>query len=284
MVIKADQREKLTQVKAPKPAQDPDEAIAALQAKRGESAVGKKTNFLVYAFSGAGKTSLIATAPRPIFIDSWDPTGLDSIRQGLDEGWIIADCQWEEPMENPAKEWMRYETTLRERLRSGFFDRFATYALDSMTLLNTSLLAWGQETAPTSDNRSAYLPAQTRLLGLLRRVVSIPCDVIVTALPYERTDEVTQRTIDIGPSLIGRVQTPCALFSELYYLEVKKALQPDPAKGIKAGDPVRSLITNNDGLIRSKSRLNNMGQIPLRVPPDIRAIKKMAGLPFEDKT
>ena len=283
MITKAASKAAATAARPPQPVQAPAAIIAGLRSERLKSPAGKKTNFLIYGPSGAGKTTTMATAVRPIFVDSWDPAGLDSVRQGIDEGWIVPDHQWEEPLDDITKEWMRYEQVLRERIRSGLFDLFGTYALDSMTLLGASLLAWGQATAPTSDNRSAYLPAQTQLLSLIRRIVSIPCDVIITALPYERIEEATQRTTDIGPTFIGRVQTPSALISESYYLEVKKCLTADPAKGLKLGDPVRSLVTNNDGLIRAKSRLNNQGQIPLRVAPDIKAIKKMAGLPYEDK-
>lgn len=272
-----------TQVKPPLPKQNPAEIISGLRAKREESPAGKKTSFLVYGPSGAGKTTLLATAVRPVFIDSFDPSGLDSIRQGIGEGWIIADHQWEQPPDNIANEWSKYERTLRERLRSGLFEEIGTYCLDGMPLLNTSLLAWGETVAPTSAERSAYLPAQVQLLSLLRRIVTLPCDVIVTTLPYERVDQDTGRTISITPAFVGKVQTPTALFSEIYYLEVAKCRAENPVKGLKVGDPIRSLVTNNELLIKAKSRLSNQGQIPLRAPCDIKAIKKMAGLPYEDK-
>jgi len=256
--------------------------------RRAGSSSSKKTNIILYGDSGYGKTMTAATGIRPVLVDSWDPTGALSIRHWEEEGWVRVDDSWETPSLNRAVDWIRYDRTLRERMRSRIFDSIGTYVLDSITTLSVALLEWGymeagkESSSGVPDGRAAYGIAQKELQNLLTRICSLPCDVVVTAHP----DKVIVTDLgvkELTPQFIGRVKSPMALFSEIYYVEVKRTLKDDPKRGRKIGDPVRSLLINPDGIVRAKSRLNNRGQIPIRVEPNLRALRKLAGLPTEDK-
>ena len=93
----------------------------------------KRFSALITGESGSGKTYLLRTARKPVFIDSFDPGGSKGLRKWISRGEIVVDTRWErdDPLHPTAFD--RWEREFNQRYRNGFFDNFGTYCLDSAT-------------------------------------------------------------------------------------------------------------------------------------------------------
>ncbi|KKM61350.1 hypothetical protein LCGC14_1532560 [marine sediment metagenome] len=202
----------------------PEEVFAELKREQQKRRELGQVSWLVVGESGSGKTTLLKTAVRPIFIDSFDPGGTNSIRHELEGDDILVDTQWESPGEDLHAAWEHFRRTFRHRVRSGVFDKIGTYCWDSLSSGAGVLFGWGTKEAekePKYDSRTFYGKAQVQLMIHLREVLSLPCDVIVIAHPDnpDKDSSTTRGISGIAPIFIGRQKQPMMLFSEIYYLE-----------------------------------------------------------------
>ena len=53
------------------------------------------SNFLIYGDFGTGKTQILSTCPKPVFIDSFDPGGTKTaaLQPLIDKGDVIVDTR-----------------------------------------------------------------------------------------------------------------------------------------------------------------------------------------------
>src|SRR3972149_1251572 len=79
----------------------------------------EKFNALVYGQKGSGKTG---------------------IREAIAAGDIIADTTWENEDPLNPKAWDGWNKAFRERVAGGFFKHFATYGVDSFTLMSVAAM------------------------------------------------------------------------------------------------------------------------------------------------
>jgi len=263
---------------APKPQVVPPSAGELIQQAQDRSRSGGTFNFQAIIFGPfkAGKTRLLGTCKKPVWVDSFDPGGSQVLRDYVDRGEVIVDDRWAGgDFKKDGRFYEEYKRELETRIKSGLFKEIGTFSIDSVTTLSDSMFPWGEQQvlkqgkttkAGMADPRSIYGECQTELFRLFRHVLAQPCDVVITAHPDNKEKEAR---VPISPQLIGRVKAPLALFNEIYYLEVV------PQKGV---DPIRSLLIDNDGEYECGSRLNNRRQLDKRQPPDITALKKLAGL------
>lgn len=256
--------------------------IAKLRETYSKKNYGSEFKLLGYGNKGSGKTTLIATGRRPIFIDSFDKGGTLSIKEAIDAGWIIADVRWEEddPLQPTAyTEWNR---VFQERRRAKFFDQFGTYAMDSFTMfsqvaLNQVLKKAGRaggipQTGKGVDND--YIVQMLYIETAMAQILSLPCDVILTCHPDIEKDEESGRIISVGPLITGKAKQRIPLaFSEMYYLKT------DP----KTDGIIYSMLTRLTNVYKASTRLGRGGRFDMYEKPDIKALLKKAGLPFEDK-
>ena len=241
-----------------------------------------KVNMLVYGDKGSGKTTLVTTAPRPILFDSFDDGGTLSIIDEIREGWILADTRWEKDDPVRADTWQKWLKEMDRRIQSGLFNAMATYALDSLTVLqqismNFVLRMKGRadgipQVGKQGDND--YVTSQTGIERIITKILDLPCNVIITAHPDLSQEEGTKKLF-IGPAVTGALKTRLPiLFSEFYYAKSEVG---------KEGKQIYSLLTRPDSIFRATTRLGRKGRFEMWEQPNIKALMKKAGLPAEDK-
>jgi hypothetical protein len=242
---------------------------------------GKKFNAIIYGEKGSGKSTIFKTCRKPVFVDCFDPGGATVLRDEIEKGTIVVDTKWE--VEDPTKPtvFKEWDEVWHTRKKSGFFDYFATYGLDSITTwsqcaMNEVLRKRGRaggvpQTGAGNDND--YVLQMLYLENALAGMFSLPCDLILTAHPDADKDETTGK-IFVGPLITGKakIRVPL-LFDEMYY-----------AKAEATKDSVRySLQTRLTSTFKASSRLSDKGQLEMYEDPNIKGILKKCGLPYEDK-
>ena len=238
-----------------------------------------KINALILGESGAGKTFLMRTCPKPVLIDSFDPGGTKGLRPYIEKGDIIADVRWEQ--EDPLKPsvYAKWKRVFQDRRAGGFFDYIGTYVIDSSTswgeaIMNGILMKAGiagQAPRFTHD----YVPQKVEMINILTECLSLPCHFILLG-HHEIKDDVNEngkavmrfRFLTTGKAMI----TIPLKFDEIYTLTSKQT-----SAGI-----TRSLITVNDGVHQARSRMAGNGLLAPLEEPDITKLLKKAGLSYED--
>ena len=240
-----------------------------------KASMNRTYNVLVYGDTGTGKTKLISTCRRPILVHSFDPGGTLTIRREIEEGWIVADTRWEAEDSKQSPKWDAWEAEYFRLKREGAFNMFATFAIDSLTTLgqlamNKVLKAVGRPGGVPFQQD--YLPQMTMLENVIRDVLSLPCDVIVTAHPDSEKDEATGRLF-IGPMVTGKLKVRLPLlFTEIY-----ATISKQTSYGTEY-----SLLTRSTGLHKARTRVGT-SIFDMYEKPDIKYLLKKAGLNSEDK-
>jgi len=259
----------------------------------------KRFSALICGGIGSGKTYLARTARKPIHIDSFDPGGTKSVEDLIitdknPNGCIMADTRWEkEDPYNPSvfKEWMR---TTDIRIEQGYFDMFGTYMLDSLSTFGDAVMNYQLADPYTlskkpAENRAGqlpqfrvdYQPQKINIINRIKKLMSLPCDFILTA-HLKEIEEVTGMTKEGEPikRLIYRmlvtgqaVITVPLQFDELYVI-----LGKETSSGVE-----REMLVEAQGKYIARSRLRKNMKLENREKPDIKALLKKIGLNWEDK-
>jgi len=175
----------------------------------------------------------------------------------------------------------KFDTTYRMRKAAGFFNYFATYSPDSITMLSAAAMNYTLKKArridmvPVSGKKGEgndYVSMQAKLLPLIRDMLNLPCHVILCAHPDLNTDEFDRQFI--GPMVVGKMRTELPIMlDEIYYYAVQRT-----ANGVE-----RKYLTQPDGRYRCGSRLASNGKIKVWEDVNIREIIKKGGYEWEDK-
>lgn len=83
-----------------------------------------------------------------------------------------------------------------ERTEAGWFDQFDWLLFDSCTTFGKALLEriiYFQEMVDRDDGRTDYQKAGTYMSNVIRRLASLPCNILVTAHYESRQDEINRR-------------------------------------------------------------------------------------------
>jgi hypothetical protein len=249
------------------------EAIRAMYSSQAQQ---KSFNALVYGDFGTGKTNLIRTCRLPVHIDSFDPGGTKTVRDEVKGGSILADTRYEveDPMKPTAFE--LWDKEYSRRKRDGYFNAIGTYVIDSATTwasaaMNVILKKAGRLGGPPFQQD--YLPAMSMIENAIKDMVTLPCDVILTAHLDVDKDEASGRMF-VGPMFVGKLkQRIPLLFDELYCAQVKNT----------AAGPVYTLLTRSDGIFKARTRLGKGGIFETNEKPDVKALLKKAGYDTADK-
>lgn len=249
---------------------------------------------LVIAEKGQGKTSLLRTARLPVHIDSFDPGGTIVLSDMIRKGDIIADTiyEQEDPL-NPFAfgEWRR---TMEHRIRTKYFESISTYCLDSCTTWSDCIMYHVQDQAEKSDKTGNtrllgiaprrnhdYVPQKALIQTWLRKLLSLPCDVIVTGHLYgqyerRRLEDGTTEDRLTGYRFMSTGKATVVIpleFSEMWVMVTKQA----------GGTSKYEIITGRDGYYLGSTRLGNRGKFALHEEADIKVLLKKAGWPTADK-
>jgi hypothetical protein len=260
---------------------DIKKSIADIQAMYATANSSQYGRFLIFGDVGVGKTKLLETCPLPIHVDSFDPGGTISIRRMIDAQQIIADTRFENDDPSNPQALATYDKALDERVPEGYFNYFGTYCLDSITMFSMAAMNYVVKKKGRKDGipvmvkggDNDYVFMQGYMKPLLRKLMDLPCHVIMIAHPALDEDDVDKKKF-IGPKISGQLQSQLMLMmTEIYCMKMsmtKNGLQ-------------RELLTQPDGLYRCRSRLASIGKIEVEEKPNIRSILQRAGLSYEDK-
>ena len=205
---------------------------------------------LVYGQSGAGKTTLIKTLPKPIVLSA--EGGLLSL-QDADLPFIeISDME-----------------TLREAYtwltQSDEAKGFESVALDSISEIAEVVL--NAEKKATKDPRQAYGAMQEQMTDIIRSFRDLPGRHVYMSAKLEKTQDEMGRVL-YAPSMPGN-KTGQALpyfFDEVLALRVEK-----DGEGVTQ----RALMCDSDGLWLAKDRSGKLG--PWEAPDLGEIIAKIGG-------
>lgn len=245
----------------------------------------KRFSALITGQTGSGKSYLLRTARFPIHIDSFDPGGTKCLRKWIDKGDIVADTSWESEDPYSPKVFAKWMKTVDIRLRTGYFEMFGTYSLDSATtwgdaIMNHQLKAKGDAGGVPRFTRD-YHPQKMWMINYIKKLMSLPCDFFLFG-HLDRIEDIIGHDSKGVPRkrhkyrflVTGKAQiTLPLLFDELYVLKGK-----DSPQGVK-----RVLLTDAQGEYQARSRLRADGKLEAEEEPDIRKILKKIGFSYEDK-
>jgi len=237
--------------------------------------VDTRNRTFIYGVSGSGKTYSLRTARRPIHVDSFDPDGLISVDDCIEQGWLYGDTRFED--ENPRKPtaWKLYDREIHRRYREGYFNNIATYATDFTSMASAALnevLALSNRNGGVPQQNDWY-PQMVMLENAVRFMMSFPCDVVLLAHTDTRKDEVTGKCTYF-PMMTGKLTVRIPLqFSEIYV-----AVTKETADGL-----VYRWLTQAAGNYTARTRLGKGGIFSKYEPCDFKSLLKKAGKSTEDK-
>lgn len=242
----------------------------------------KYFNILALGDSGSGKTSLLSTCPKPVFVDSFDPGGTktESLQPLIQSGDLLAEPRWEADSWKSPFAFREWEREMADRQREGFFDYLGTYALDSASKWSDSLMfailaagTRGKSRKGQTPELQDYLVQQLTAVDWLGVIMGLPCSVLVTAHLGIEKDELTGR-IESGPLLYGKLakKLPIA-FDECYIMRPQQS----------SSGPVFKVQVHADGYYMAKSRIGGR-KLQTMEDPDIKMLMKKAGAPADSYT
>ena len=258
--------------------------ISDLQTMYSDRASRRMLSALILGGSGSGKTRFSCTGRRPIHIDSFDPDGTASVSKGIREGYIIADTRYEDG------DFQLWDKVFEERLKSGYFNHFGTYVLDSFTTLSDSVMATvlsglvrkadrgGDKKSTKIETDLLRIPQENdyplqmnilmNLLNSENGILRLPCDVIVIGHLEDKKNK-TGAVIARGLYCTGKLMTRIPrLFQEIYVCETEET-----SKGIKY-----YIKTQTEGLIEARTRMGSEGQLSFKEEPNLMKLMTKCGL------
>lgn len=239
-------------------------------------------NALIYGALKTGKTSILRTCPKPVFVHSFDPSGTLVLRDMIEKDEVLADTSFEK--EDPFKPTAcrLWEASFNNLYRKGFFDHVGTFALDSMTTWASVIMneVIRQAAAKKKNREIGGAPQQQDWLlqmsfieNYIRKFLSLPCHCILLGHADQPKDEDGNNSGNLGIMITGKLKERIpALFSEIYYLRIKD---------YKTG--TRELLTQPVYGIQAGSRLGYRGRLDKTESPDIKKIMDKVGLDNSDK-
>lgn len=254
---------------------NPKDKFAALKANYESST--QKANFLIISRPGVGKTHMLQTCPGPILIHSFDPGGSRTLKPLIDSGEIMVDIFEGDDASKPTK-YQAWEKEINSLIASGFFSHLGTYCLDSLTTWIQAMTNYqvAKKTKSSPGGRAGEPPelqdynyVQTYANNVLTKLISIPCNVVVTA-HLDTFQDPTDGKVHTSILAAGKLKIKVPLlFDEVYVLLAK------PAPG---GNVERYLLTGIDGKHEARTRIGASGILPQKADPDISAILQKCGI------
>jgi len=236
----------------------------------------KKFNILFTGESGTGKTFFLRTCRKPIHIDSFDPGGSKCLRDHIDKGEIVVDSSYESENPKNPDAFKRWKANFDWREKSGYFEHFGTYCLDSSTTWSDAIMNYvlskagiaGEAPRFTKD----YTPQKIEIRNWVKRILDLPCDVIHTGHLELKEDPERGHIFRLLTTGKGSVTLPL-LFDEIWVTKTKST----------SNGTEYQILTQSNGLYMARSRLAKDGLLnPIEVP-DMKALRKKVGLSTEDK-
>lgn len=243
-------------------------------------------NLLLLGEPGSGKTPILLTARKPVYIASFDPKGTVGLKKWIDKGEIIADTQYEDDDPYDPKVYELWYKQFKKQYSSGFFNHIGTYVIDSATTFTAAAMNYkmGEKgrAGYVPEMRKDYNPAKIEIQNYLRKCLNLPCDFILTGhlkaidklIRIDKSTGIETRQISYRFLTIGQAATFIPLlFSEMYVV-----IGEEGPHGVK-----RKLLTDAVGEYIARSKLSSDGLLDAKEEPDIKKILRKVGLSTRDK-
>lgn len=230
---------------------------------------------IVYGGIGAGKTSLLGTARKPVLIDSFDPGGTKPLESKIKAGEILVDPSFEHDDPMAPKAWALWARKFKQRFHSGLFNHVGTYAIDSLTTWSQACLAdilAKANRAGGVPQQNDWYPQMVAMENAVRNFLQLPCSVILIAHEDTDKDEISGRIVrNLMITGKAKVRIP-GLMDELWYAHTTRT-----GKGVEY-----KLRTQKNSSEHARSRLSREGLLDEVEPADIKHILAKAGYPTDD--
>ena len=242
---------------------------------------------LVISEKGGGKTTLAATMPAPVYIFSFDPNGLVSVRKQIEEGRVIPDTRYEVDSISEPRAYVEFEQNFNRMGQQKMFEKMGSVVIDTMTTLTRTaiwqIMKKEGRTPPGMTVKSDDAKHNMRIqdwgtalnlfIMLSRSLSTLPCHTLMLGHVGREKDEAMQTFVQTI-ALPGQASDQVPIHTpEVYLLKVTNS-----PKGLE-----RKLLTQNDGEFKLASRLGANGVLGKEEPPNLQELIKKAGLPWEDK-
>ena len=243
-------------------------------------------NLLLLGEPGSGKTPILLTARKPVYIASFDPKGTIGLKKWIKTGEVIPDTRYEDDDPFDPKVYKEWRSTFKKQYKSGFFNHIGTYVIDSSTTFAAAAMNFKMGEASraglTPHRNKDYNPAKVEIQNYLRKCLNLPCDFILTGhlkmiekiKSIDVKTGITRSEISYRYMTIGQAAVFIPLlFSEMYVVKREKGPHGTKPK----------LLVDSTGEYIARSKLSSDGFLDATEEPDIKAILKKVGLPTNDK-
>uniref|UniRef100_A0A6M3LUZ6 Putative ATPase domain containing protein n=4 Tax=viral metagenome TaxID=1070528 RepID=A0A6M3LUZ6_9ZZZZ len=232
-------------------------------------------NALIYGEMGTGKTNLAKTCRKPVLIHSFDPGGTKTVRDDIGKG-IFVDTRYEVEDARSPSAFEAWDKEYHRLKKENFFNSMGTFIVDSATTwsasaMNVILKKAGR--AGGTPQQNDYLPAMIMIENAIKDMIGLPCDCILLCHTDTDKDEASGRMF-VGPSFVGKLKVRVPLLFDEVYMAVAK----ETSKGAEY-----SLLTQNTGLYKARTRLGAMKRFEAYEAQDIKGLLKKAGFDVADK-
>lgn len=229
-------------------------------------------NALVIGDLGTGKTTFACTGRKPVLLHSFDPGGPKSVQSLINEGLVIPDTRFANEDPNAPSQFQAWVEEMRRLERANVFEHVGTYVLDSATTFADALIGHilKRENRKQMEIRD-WGTLLTEVKIWMRRILSLPCDCIVTGHLTREKDDITGK-VQASMMISGQssVKLPM-LFDEVYVTQTTET-----PKGLEY-----RILTQNNGSYQARTRIGARKFAPYE-EPNIKALLRKAGLPDDD--
>ena len=243
----------------------------------------KTYNAIIYGPPKVGKSAILDTCVAPVFVHSFDPGGTKVLSKGIKNGRILVDTRFEQDNADMPRAFLLWEKEMNALISEKFFDHVGTFALDSMTtwaqcimydVIRLAATAKKNRKVGGAPAKQDWMPQMNIIEKWMRVFASLPCNCVLLGhddIPTnDEGEQIDDRCLMITGKLKKRVP---AIFDEVYFMHIDSSV-----KG------TRKLQTQPKNRINAGSRLGHGGKLEAQEDPDIKAILKKVGYPYEDKT
>jgi len=220
---------------------------------------------LVVGDFGSGKSSFFSTFPTPGYIFDLD--------QHI-EGYQGKDFNYSQYPFSP-QGWVAFEKDFREVEKAVKAGEYKTVILDSTTALIDLAMERALQLDPKRDNNGPvwnvhYQIVKNLIAPKLRRILTFPCNVLISAHLKVTTNSTTGAVLKIDPLLTGDLSEKIpGYFKEVYYAKAKTI----------QGKTTFTLQTVTKGFFKARSLISGIERklpdfIPNTYKDFLSAIKK----------
>lgn len=249
-------------------------------------------NALILGEPGDGKTWGFRYAPKPVWIDVFDPDGAESLSDviGMENG-IFADTRWQDDDYANPKVYLQWQNEMKIRMRKdpetglNWFDHIGTYIMDSSSMwleyiaylvMKQAGIPGGdpQELSKSDSYKRGWGPIKKGVKKGISDIIGQNCNFILTGhlkpVKNKQGEIVKYEYRTVG----DLAQYIPAQFMEIWIIEAR----PDGTKGVKT-----EAILTAAGMKKARSRLATGGKLNAREPYNITDILNKAGFPTNEK-